>query len=118
MENASEVWQLVYTKLAKAGFSVYSPGQHTGECFEPYVVVTIGSALPYNNYTTIQTPYDILCYVPEKAFSTLEKFVASVEECLDECDFLRSAHYRTASYYDADVKGHMISTQYVNYRRM
>lgn len=118
MPEIPEVWKLIYKHLKSNGFKVYSPGQHQGECTEPYVVVNIGNALPYNNFTTVQTPYDILCYVPKDEFSTLEGYVHSVEECLKSCNFLKSAFYRTPSYYDEDVKGHMVSTQYVNYRRM
>lgn len=118
MPDIPEVWKLVYTHLKNNGFNVYSPGQHSGECVEPYVVVNIGSAVPFNSFTTIQTPYDILCYVPKKQFSTLEGYVTSVENCLKECPFLRSQNYRTPAYYDEDIQGHMISTRFVNYRKM
>ena len=118
MSDSPEVWKLIFQHLKNAGFSVYSPGQHQGDCTEPYVVVNIGSSLPFGTFTTVQTPYDILCYVPKTAFSTLEGYVSSVEKCLKQCSFLRSLHYRTPAYYDDDVKGHMISTQFVNYRKM
>lgn len=118
MSDTPEVWKLIFSHLKKSGFSVYSPGQHQGECTEPYVVVRIGSSLPYNGYTTIQTPYEALCYVPKVKFSTLESYVNSVEDCLKQCNFLRSLNSRTPSYYDEDVKGHMIATRFVNYRKM
>lgn len=118
MSEAPEVWKLIHRHLKNSGFSVFSPGQHSGDCVEPYVVVNIGSAVPFNSLTTIQTPYDILCYVPKEQFSTLEGYVNSVESCLKQCPFLKSSHYRTPAYYDEDIKGHMISTQFVNYRRM
>lgn len=119
MSEYPEVWQLAYKHLKSKGFEVYSPGQHSGECTSKYVVVNIGSSIAFQSFTTMQTPYDFLCYVPKDNFSQLEGYVSSVENALkDLYPVLRSSNFRTPAYYDDSVNGHMISTQYVNYRKL
>ena len=80
MSDTPEVWKLIFQHLKNAGFSVYSPGQHQGDCTEPYVVVNIGSSLPFDTFTTVQTPSDILCYVPKTTLSTLEGYDNSLKK--------------------------------------
>lgn len=113
---ASCVWDLVYESLTGDGFDVYSPGQHKGNCTSPYLVVNIGNAIPFSNFSSGRVTYDILCYVPKDRFSTLEGFVNRVEKSLSKIyPTLRPLHSRTPAFLDDSVEAYMVSTQYVNY---
>lgn len=111
-------WKDIYNKLKEHGLDVYSPGQHTGECTSPYVVVKNAGRTGSTEISSSQDLYDLMCYVPKDHYSTLEPLVDQVEAIMDELfPMLRPVHFRTASYYDDSVKGHMISTQYVNWKK-
>ena len=111
-------WKDIYDKLAEHNIDVYSPGQKTGECTSPYVVVkTAGRTSPIQ-ISSSQDLYDLMCYIPKNRYSELESFVDNVETIIDELyPMLRSMHFRTASFYDDTVKAHMISTQYTNWKK-
>lgn len=111
-------WQDIFIKLKEKGIEVYPPEVKTGECTRPYVVVkSAGRATPAE-VSSSQDLYDLMCYVPGKEYSKLEGFVDSVEESMDELfPMIRSNHFRTASFYDDMVKAHMVSTQYVNWKK-
>lgn len=111
-------WGDIVTHLKSKGFKVYSPNQHKGECTEKYVVVKDAGLTGLASVSTSQNLYDLMCYVPLKKYSELQPFVDSVEDAMDELfPEFRSAHYRTPSYLDDTVQAHMISTQYINYRK-
>lgn len=111
-------WKDIYEKLSEEGIEVYSPGRKTGECTSPYVVVKSAGRVVSTEISSSQDLYDLMCYVPKDQYSTLENFVERVESIMDELfPMVRSMHFRTASYYDDSVKAHMISTQYVNWKK-
>lgn len=111
-------WKDIYDKLVEHDIAVYSPGQHTGECTSAYVVVKTAGRTGSTEISSSQDLYDLMCYVPKDQYSTLEGFVDTVEEIMDELfPMIRSMHFRTASFYDDSVKGHMISTQYYNWKK-
>lgn len=112
-------WKDIYSHLKKEGFDVYSPGQHQGECTSPYVVVKDMGTTKFGEFSSTKNLYDIMCYVPRDHFSRLEPFVYEVETSMIEMyPMIRPAHYKTPSFYDDTVKGHMISVQYINYRKI
>lgn len=111
-------WKDIYDKLTEHEIDVYSPGQKTGECTSPYVVVKAAGRTGSTEISSSQDLYDLMCYVPKSAYSTLELFVDNVETIMDELfPMIRSMHFRTASFYDDSVKAHMISTQFVNWKK-
>lgn len=111
-------WKDIYNKLSEKGIDVYSPGQKTGECFSPYVVVKAAGRVGLTTVSSSQNLYDLMCYVPLSQYSTLDSFVDSVEAAMDELfPMFRPMHYRTPSFLDEEVKAHMVSTQYVNYTK-
>lgn len=111
-------WQDIFNKLKEKGIAVYSPEVKTGECTSPYVVVKNAGRVVSNTVSSSQDLYDLMCYVPAKQYSTLEGFVDRVETAIDELfPMIRSNHFRTASFYDDSVKAHMMSTQYVNWKK-
>lgn len=112
-------WKDIYRHLKSEGFDTYSPGQHQGECVSPYVVVKDMGTTRVAEYSSTKTLYDILCYVPGNQFSELEPFVGSLEASMKKMfPMIRPANYKTPSFYDDTVKGHMISVQYINYRKL
>lgn len=112
-------WQRIYTHLKQNGFDVYSPGQHKGECISPYVVVKDSGLNPLSSFSSTQALYDVMCYVPKEQFSTLEPYVDSVKACMKGLyPSIISTNFQTASYLDDTVKGHMISVQYRNNRKL
>lgn len=112
-------WQDIYLKLKEKGIDVYAPSQKIGECQKKYVVVSDAGTSQYQQYSSTQTLYDIMCYVPRNERSTLENFVEEVKNAMKELHpMIRDNHFETAEFYDDTVKAHMISRQYVNYRKM
>lgn len=108
-------WKTIYRHLTGRGFSVYSPGQHQGECVEPYVVVRTADSTPKLLFTSHTVVYDLLCYVPRDKYSTLEDYVMSVKQAMKSLyPAIIPTQYETASYYDDEVKAHMISIEYRN----
>ena len=111
--------QDIFVHLQQKGFSVYFPGQHQGECTEPYVVVKGATNTQFRQYSSTVQYYDLLCYVPKEHFSTLYPYVDSIKAAMKELvPMIKPAYYDTAPFYDDGIKGHMVSIQYINYRKM
>lgn len=109
----------IYAHLSKAGFEVYSPGQKTGECKEPYIVVKDAGTLRYGEFSSTQTLYDIMCYVPKVRFTFLEQYVLQMKQAMKGlAPMIMPTYTETASFYDDSVKGHMISVQYRNMKQI
>lgn len=113
------IWKQIYAHLKQDGFDVYSPGQHRGECTTPYVVVKDAGSTRVSQFSSTQTLYDVMCYVPAEQFSTLEPFVHQVKSSLDGLyPMLVPMNFETGSFLDDTVKGHMISVQYRNNKKI
>lgn len=109
----------LYKYLNDNGIEVYSPGQKTGECEKPYVVVKDAGTTRYNNYSSTQTLYDIMCYVPKDHFTYLEIYVKKVKDLMNDLrPVFMPIYSETESFYDDSVKAHMISIQYRNMRKI
>ena len=112
-------WGDIYKHLKKNGIDVYSPAQHQGECLSKYVVIKVSSASQYNQFSTTRNLYDLMLYVPKDEYSKLEDFIGRVKSLMKELSpMIRPMNFQTASYYDDGVKGHMVSIQYYNYRKL
>lgn len=106
-------WQKIYKHLQTEGLDVYSPGQHKGECISPYVVLKDAGASRLESFSSTQVLYDVMCYVPQNAFSTLESYVDRVKAAMEGLyPEIVPMYFETASFLDDTVKGHMISVQY------
>lgn len=111
--------QDIFAHLQGKGFEAYFPAQHKGECTSPYVVIKGATNTQFRQYSTTVQYYDLLCYVPKDHFSTLYPFVDSVKTAMKELvPMIKPAYYDTESFYDDEIKGHMVSIQYLNYRKM
>lgn len=106
--------------LIEKGFDAMFPGVHQGDCLSPYVVVRQGNGLPFNDFSTTQTLYDLMCYVPGATPSMLNTHFESVKTAMKELCLvymIRPTYTETTNYYDPDNKAHMRSVQYVFYKR-
>lgn len=111
--------QDIFLFLKRKGYSVYFPAQKLGECTEPYVVVKVGTTSQVLNYSSTQTFYDIICYVPHDQYSTLETFVDGVVEAMKGLrPMLKPTYDRTQPYLDTKANAFMSSVKYINYRHI
>lgn len=108
----------IYNVLKEKGYDVYFPEQKKGECTSSYIVIASAGRTDLVDISSSQDLYDIMVYVPKDKYSTLDPLVDEVEEALDDLfPMIRPVHFRTSPYFDTDVQGHMISTQFYNYKK-
>lgn len=111
--------QDVFAFLESKGYEVYFPNQKFGECTSPYVVIRTETTSQFMEYSSTQTFYGILCYIPKNHYSTLDPFVDGVVETLKGIrPMLKPTYNRTAPFFDETVQGWMVSLEYVNYRKI
>lgn len=108
-------WEDIYNYLSQAGFDVYSPAKHKGECKAPYVVIRDAGTSQYLQFSSNATLYEILCYVPESQYSTLQRYVQQVKQAMRGLwPMLMPMNYETPPFYDDTVAAHMTAIQYRN----
>jgi hypothetical protein len=119
MEESSNRWGDIYKHLKSKGFDVYAPSQHIGECTSRYIVVKIIGSSQIGSLSSVSQQYDILMYIPKEEYSQLEDFIASVKQSMKELEpMIMPLYSQTPSFYDDAVKGHMVSIQYRNSRKV
>lgn len=112
-------WANIYRHLKSEGVDVYSPGQHQGECISPYTVLRDAGVNRLEDFSSTRALYEILCYVPQDQYSTLEPYVERVKNSMKKLyPTIVPTHFETPSFLDDTVKGHMISVQYRNNRKL
>lgn len=112
------IWKDIYTHLKDEGFDVYSPQQNIGFCNYNFIVIRTGTVSNLVGTSSNMCYYDIMCYVPENSYSELDEFVKEVKASLLKIyPMIRYADMETPAYFDETAKGHMISLQYVNYKK-
>lgn len=118
-EPANSRWQDIFLHLQKAGFDVYPPSIKTGECIAEYIVVKNDGSSRHVGLSTDDDLYAVMCYVPKKAYSTLEPLVQRIKTSMKELEpMILPYGSQTPSYYDDSIKAHMISIEYKNYKKM
>ncbi|MEG0579571.1 MAG: hypothetical protein RR490_06610 [Niameybacter sp.] len=118
---AESRWQDIYLHLKSKGVKVYSPAQHIGECKEPYVVLKDTGATKMIGYSSAINMFDVMCYVPQNKFSLIEIFTDRIKSYMKELESkisIRPTFLETPSFYDEEIKGHMISIQYQVYKQI
>lgn len=109
----------IYKHLKDNGIDVYSPAQKKGECKKPYVVVKTGETIQYHQFSSTQTTYDIMCYVPENQYTKLEQYVEKVKGIMAQLNpMIKPLYMETESFFDDTVNAHMVSIQYRNMRKL
>lgn len=108
----------IFLHLKNKGYAVYTPGQKRGECETKYVVVKDSGSAGVAGISSSGDLYDILLYVPRDYFSQMEKFKEDVKKDMDGLfPMIRPTHFETPSYLDETVQAHMVSVQYINYKK-
>lgn len=111
-------WGDIFLHLKKAGIAVYAPGTKEGECKKSYVVVKGAGTSKVEGISSSAALFDILAYVPKNSYSKIESYVREVENAMDGLwPMIRPTHFQTEPFFDENVKGWMVSIQYVNYRK-
>lgn len=109
----------IYKHLSTSGVETYSPGQKKGECAEPYVVVKDAGTTQIPGFSSTQTLYDIMCYVPKDRFTLLEQYVEQVEAVMKQLKpMIMPTYFKTPSFFDDTVQAYMISIQYRNPKKI
>lgn len=118
MDYENTVWEQIYQHLEAEGFEVYSPSTKIGVCERPYLVVTIDTGNAHPVYSTNIDLYTILCYVPLNQYSKLERLVLNVRKSMAKLKpLVKSNGFMTPSFADDVIKAHMVSLQFVNYKK-
>lgn len=105
----------IYDCLKAAGFDVYFPTQHVGECSSPYVVVKDSGTSQYQQFSSVETLYEVLCYVPKARYSDLHPYKESVKSALKSLwPMIIYNRYETPPFFDDTADAHMTSIQYRN----
>lgn len=109
----------IYKHLSANGVETYSPGQKKGECTEPYVVVKDAGTTQIPGFSSTQTLYDVMCYVPKNRFTLLEQYVEQVEAVMKQLKpMIMPTYFKTPSFFDDTVQAYMISIQYRNSKKI
>lgn len=112
-------WQDIFLHLKNKKFDVYSPGIKTGECTSKYIVVKNDGASKVAGISSSEDKYAIMCYVPKDSYSELEPFIQKVKEAMNMLKpMILPTGSQTPSFYDDSVKGHMVSIEYKNYKKL
>lgn len=117
--SADSRWQDIFLHLKSAGFDVYPPAVKLGECESKYIVIKNDGSTRHLGISTDDDFYAVMCYVPKQAYSSLEPFIQQVKQTMKGLEpMILPYGNQSPSYYDDSVKAHMISIQYVNYKKM
>lgn len=117
--EVDSVWDMIFTTLTEKGIDVYPPATKTGECTSPYVVIKDEGVSKFQQYSSTVNYYSLLCYVPKGDYSTLKPFVDQIKGIAKLLEpMILPTYVETPSFYDDTYKGHMISVQYKNTRKI
>lgn len=112
-------WKDAFVCLLDAGFEVYSPGQHTGDCKSKYVVIRFAGSMQKLQLSTKQVQYELLCYVPVLRYAEMEEFCASVKLAMKALyPMFVDLDEDLPDFLDEDIKGHMRTLKYRVYEKI
>ena len=104
-------FKYIYEHLKESGYDVYSMGQHKGLATAPYIVLKSLGATPVNSASDRQ--YELLLYMPEDRYSTMEDFCESVKMTMEQIrPQVVMYEDETEHYLDPDKKAYMTSLVY------
>lgn len=118
MESKS-VWQIIFDTLNEAGFEVFSPGQHKGECIKPYIVLSQDGTAAIPGLSSRYRYFRILLYVPQQRYSFLDKFERDVENVIQKklYPMVKPTGQVESDYFDDNYNAHMRAILYRNVYR-
>lgn len=119
-EITDQRYKDILISLSNAGFDVYTPGMHKGECKKPYIVVLNAGTDEIYGISSTQTIYEILLYVPVNNRTYLDEFADNVKNVMrrDLWPMILPVNSELADYVDDEKKAHMRVLQYKNYRQI
>lgn len=118
-EYSESRWGDLFRHLKSKGFDVYSPETKVGACVEPYIVIRYGAGAQYFQYSSERDTYELLVYMPQKRYSEIEPFVQRVKAAMKELHPLFVYDKtRLSSYYDEELKAHMVELDYYNVKKL
>ena len=104
-------WKEIFRHLSKAGYEVYSLGQHKGICAAPYLVLRNNGAS--SGYSTVIQDYEILLYYPLDRYSEFEGYIDSVRKTMNELyPQVKLVDDQQPHVPDGDIKAYMTSLIY------
>ena len=107
--------QDIFDHLQSGGFEVYFPAQKVGECLKPYCVVRLNPLTQVPGTSTDLQTYSVICYVPRLNYGQLEGFIRKVKARMKALyPMIVSERTQTQSFYDDQLKGHMVDVGYRN----
>lgn len=112
------VLKQIYDCLKRTGEEVYFPSQHEGDCTKRYIVIKREGATALLNVSSERPIYSIMLYVPKNNYSQLEDMKMLVEEQLKELYPMVEYNTDSPTFYDENVKGHMLTMTYVGIRKI
>lgn len=111
------VWGITQKTLVDAGIDTYPPATKTGDCKEPYCVLRDAGSSQAGQFSTEFHYYNLLCYVPRKAYRSLREFVDRCKDVMAQppiYPMLKPTGIETPSFFDDTNNSYMISVQYRN----
>lgn len=103
--------EAIISVLKNNKIDAFPPATKKGECKKEYVVVKNSGSSQIGNLSSEVHYIDILCYVPQNKYTTLETFKKNVKKIIHDNLYPRvmETGSETIDYYDEEIKGHMVS---------
>lgn len=112
------VWGDIFKYLKQQGFDVRSPGQSKGDCENEYLVVKSEGQSPHGEFSTNDSLYSIMCYVPSKRYSRLDDYIMEVQIAMKGLyPLVKPTGEVSGSFYDDNFKAYYLKIVYKNYKR-
>lgn len=113
------MWKNIFDKLKKKGLNPYAPGQHRGECKEPYCVVKEGNQIPSIQSNKLgQRKIEIIVFVPIASYISLDPYMKQIRIALKELSNLRKTGFETPAVTDDDKRAYTTSIEYVIQKKL
>lgn len=116
------VWQRVFLYLQRCEVDIYSPGQHQGECVEPYVVLVNGGTQGFNGSNQIGSQLiDVIVNYPLNNYSGMEPYMANLIDLLSSEDIKHYIRYTgeiTPVVVDDTSKSYTATLTYQTFQRL
>lgn len=105
--------------LEEGNTDVFFPIQHKGECMKEYIVIKTDGTITEPVVSSERPIYTVMCYVPQNNYSRLESFVEETKRKMKNVfPLVMYIGNETPSFYDEEIKAHMISFQYQGCRKL
>lgn len=110
---------IIFTNLQENDIEVYLPAQKVGECLKPYTVIKPAGGNKFREYSSTVHYVDLLLYVPQGQYSTIDKYVGRVKSSIKLLGpLLKDTYYESEPYYDSDKKAFLVSIRYQYYKKI